>query len=153
MLPSVRSSLAQSSLVFLTTLGALIVLGFVLAYWTWAWFGPKVEPRAPALAAGVATPLAASAYGLFGHPQRQATVPTGLDIRLLGVMAATRGASGYAVLEVDGKHVVALRRGENIAPGIRLAEVYPDHVVLERHGMMETLTWPKRHLPASPLRR
>jgi general secretion pathway protein C len=44
-----------------------------------------------------------------------------------------------------------VREGQDIAPGIRLAEVRPDHVILERNGIREMLAWPKKVTPASPL--
>jgi len=37
-----------------------------------------------------------------------------------------------------------VREGEDLAPGIRLAEVGTDHVILERGGARETLAWPGR---------
>ena len=148
-----RSSLAQTSFVSLATIAALLSLGFVLAYWTWAWFAPGVEPRAPGIAAGNGTQQIASAGNLFGSRQRggNALAPTGIDIKLHGVMAAAGGKSGYAVLQLDGKRDLAVREGQDIAPGIRLAEVRPDHVILERNGVRESLAWPKKDTPASPL--
>ena len=151
-----RSSLAQTSFVSLATIAALLSLGFVLAYWTWAWFAPGVEPRAPGIAAGNGTLGAQSvaAASLFGNRQRDgnAPAPTGLAIELHGVMAASAGKAGYAVLQLDGKRNLAVREGQDIAPGIRLAEVRPDHVILERNGIREILAWPKKKAtPASPL--
>jgi general secretion pathway protein C len=31
-----------------------------------------------------------------------------------------------------------------VAPGLRLAEVHVDHVVLERNGVREALAWPEK---------
>jgi len=150
-----RSSLAQTSFVSLTTIAALLLLGFVLAYWTWSWFAPGVEPSAPGIAMGDGTLGAQSvaAANLFGNLRRDgnAPAPTGIAIKLHGVMAASGGKSGYAVLQLDGKRDLAVREGQDIAPGIRLAEVRPDHVILERNGIREILAWPKKDMPASPL--
>ena len=148
-----RSSLAQTSFVSLATIAALLSLGFVLAYWTWAWFAPGVEPRAPGIVAGNGTQQIASAGNLFGNRQGNgnAPAPTGIAIKLHGVMAASGGKSGYAVLQLDGKRDLAVREGQDIAPGIRLAEVRPDHVILERNGIREILAWPKKTTPALPL--
>lgn len=152
-----RSSLAQTSFVSLTTVAALLLLGFVLAYWTWAWFAPGVEPRAPGIAAGNGTlgQQTVAAGNLFGNLRRDgnAPAPTGIAIKLHGVMAASGGKSGFAVLQLDTKPDMAVREGQDIAPGIRLAEVRPDHVILERNGIREILAWPKadKPLPASPI--
>ena len=129
----------------------MALLGAVLAYWTWAWFAPRAEPRMEASA--VQNGSVASAGGLFGTvPRGQAAAPTGIAIKLLGVVAASGGRRGYAVVQLEGKQILAVHEGEDIAPGIRLAEVDADHVILERNGVRETLAWPQRPGPA-PLRR
>ena len=143
-----RSSLAQTAVVSLITLAALVLLGWVLAYWTWAWLAPRPEPRAqPATALGAG---AGSAQGLFGNLQRGQNIaaPTGIAIKLLGVVAATRGRRGYAVVQLEAREILAVREGEDVAPGIRLAEVHPDHVILERNGVRESLAWPQKNAAA-----
>ena len=85
-----RSGLAQTLLVSLLTLVAVALLGAVLAYWTWAWFAPRAEPRAQATAAQGGS--VASAGAIFGTvPRTQVAAPTGIAIRLLGVVAASGG--------------------------------------------------------------
>lgn len=128
----------------LVTFAAIALLGLVLAYWTWAWFAPRPEPRAPA---AVQTGTRAEiAYGLFGSVQRgsNGAAPTGVAVSLLGVVAAAGGRSGFAVLRLDARQTVAVREGGEIKPGVLLAEVHADHVVLERGGTRETLAWPKQ---------
>lgn len=149
-----RSSLAQTAVVSLVTLASLVLLGFVLAYWTWGWLAPRAEPRLEIAAdpAGRVT----SANGLFGTVQRggKLAAPTGIAIKLHGVMAAPNGKPGdklgYAVVQLDGKQILAVREGEDISPGIRLAEVHPDHLILERNGTRETLAWPEKNKAALP---
>ena len=65
-------------------------------------------------------------------------------MRLMGVVAASAGQLGHAVLRLDAKRTVAVRQGEEVEPGLRLAEVHVDHVVLERNGARETLAWPEK---------
>lgn len=143
-LPFGRVNVAQTVLVSSLTLVAVALLGTVLAYWTWAWFAPRAEPRMEASA--VQNGSVASAGGLFGNVPRgqAAAAPTGIAIRLLGVVAASGGRRGYAVVQLEGKQILAVHEGEDIAPGIRLAEVDADHVILERNGVRETLAWPQR---------
>jgi general secretion pathway protein C len=124
---------------FLATLAAASLLGVVLAYWSWAWLAPSPAPRAPA--AFEAGPRASSAGGLFGNARQ---VPNASAVRLMGVVAASGGRLGHAVLRLDGKKTVAVLQGEEVEPGLRLAEVHVDHIVLERNGTRETLAWPEK---------
>jgi general secretion pathway protein C len=143
-----RSSLAPTAVVSLVTLAALVLLGMVLAYWTWAWVAPRPEPRAqPAAVAGGGV---GAAQGLFGTLQRDQDVaaPTGIAIKLLGVVAAAGGRRGYAVMQLEAREILAVREGEDVAPGIRLAEVHPDHVILARNGIRESLAWPQKNAAA-----
>lgn len=154
-----RSSFAQTAAVSLMTVAALALLGLVLAYWTWAWLGPRPEPRAQAVqAAGWAAGPSQAASDLFGGARRDSgTAPAGFPLRLLGVVAADGGrsvassvaSSGYAVFRLDAKQSVAVREGGEIEPGVRLAEVHADHVVLERGGVQEKLAWPEKSKPAT----
>ncbi len=149
-LPLGRPGLAQTALVSLLTLAGLALLGLVLAYWTWAWFAPRAEPRAEA-AAGEAGNLA-SASRVFGRVERNtgSAAPTGIAIKLLGIVAASGGRRGHAVVQLDAKQILAVHEGEDVAPGVRLAEVLADHLILERGGARETLAWPEKKGSASP---
>ena len=144
-----RSNLAQTAFVSFLRLAALVLLGLVLAYWSWTWLGPRPEPRVETTAEP--TGRMASANELFGRVERGADAPTGSAIKLLGVVAAAGGKPGYAVVRLDAKQVVAVRAGEEVAPGIRLEKVFPDHVILQRNAVRETLAWPERSKSALPL--
>ncbi len=146
-LPLERSGFFLTVVIYVLTLAALALLGMVLAYWTWAWLAPRAEPRMQA--ATVAAGNLASAGLLFGQAARDAAAPTGIAIRLLGIAAASRGRLGNAVVQLDAKQILAVSEGGDVAPGIRLAEVHPDHVVLERGGARETLTWPDKRAPGA----
>jgi general secretion pathway protein C len=143
-LPLGRSSLTQTAVVTLLALAAVALFGLVLAYWTWIWFAPRAESRAEV--ATVGTGSLASASPLFGRVERNkiTAAPTGIAIKLLGVVAASGGRRGYAVVQLEAKQIVAVLEGEDVTPGLRLAEVHPDHVILERGGVRETLTWPQQ---------
>lgn len=73
-----------------------------------------------------------------------AAAATSSAVRLTGVVAASGGRRGHAVLRLDGKRTVAVLEGEDVEPGVRLVEVHADHIVLERNGARETLTWPEK---------
>jgi general secretion pathway protein C len=127
----------------LATLVALALLGVVLAYWSWEWLAPPPAPRAPAaveLAAGTST-----AGRLFRTVKEGAGAPASGAVRLMGVVAGSGSRPGHAVLRLDSKKTVAVLQGQDIEPGLRLAEVHVDHVVLERNGARETLAWPEKN--------
>jgi general secretion pathway protein C len=149
-LPLGRSGLAQTAFVYALTLAALALFGLVLAYWTWVWLAPRAEPRAEP-AAGEAGNLA-SAGRVFGRAERNknSASPTGIAIKLLGIVAASGGRRGYAVVQLDAKQILAVHEGEDVTPGVRLAEVLRDHVILERAGVRETLAWPSKQGSATP---
>lgn len=135
-------------MVTLLTVSALALLTMVAAYWTWEWLAPRQESRAQT-AANVSGHVT-SASSLFGNPERDrnSASPTGIAIRLLGIVTATAGRRGYAVVQLDPKGILAVREEEDIAPGIRLAEVGTNHIILERGGTRETLAWPTKNVPA-----
>jgi general secretion pathway protein C len=149
LLPLGRSGLAQTALVSLLTLAGLALFGLVLAYWTWVWFAPRTEPRAEAAAGEAGNWVSAS--GVFGRVERNKTsaAPTGIAIKLLGVVAASGGRRGYAVVQLDAKQILAVHEGGDVSSGVRLEEVHPDHVILERGGVRETLAWPEKRAAAA----
>jgi len=128
----------------LATIAALALLGTVLAYWSWALFAPPAVPRAPA-AVEIAG-RTSSANGLFGSLKEGlgAAAASSGALRLLGVVAASGLRRGHAVLRLDAKNTVAVLQGDDVEPGLRLAEVHVDHIVLERNGARETLAWPEK---------
>ncbi len=142
-----RSNFVPTAIVSLLTFAAVALLGLVLAHWTWEWLAPRPEPRAPAPTQ--TAQQATVADGLFGNAQSKpdGDAATGIAIRLLGIVAASDGHRGYALLQFEANEVLAVHEGDDVAPGIRLAKVGIDHVVLERGGVRETLAWPKPGVP------
>ena len=144
--------MAATVTVSLLTFAALALLALVLAYWTWVWFAPSPAPRAePVTLSGSSI---SSAQSLFGKVQQNgnAAAPTGSALKLLGVVAAAADQRGYAVIQLNAKQILVVHEGEELAPGIRLAEVHPDHIILEHNdaGTRETLTWPGKHAAVKP---
>lgn len=145
-----RSAPLQTTFVSLLNALALACLAAVLAYWTWRGMvpapGPSTGPTPTAAAGG------GRAGNLFGTVAANPidAVTTAVGIRLLGVVAAADGYAGYAVLQMDGRPIVAARAGSELAPGLRLAEVHPRKVVLERLGVRESLVLPAPPAPIAP---
>ena len=93
----------------------------------------------PAPAQSIAT------WHLFGNtPARPGTGPgapaTTLAMILRGTLADSDPGSGVAVISDGERGENAYRAGESIAPGVKLARVYPDHVILVHDGAEERLT-------------
>src|SRR4051812_9261937 len=61
------------------------------------------------------------------------------NIRALGVMAEGSTGRGIALIGVEGKPARPVRAGEAIAPGVILAEVRRDGVVLDRSGALQQI--------------
>lgn len=144
-----RSAKAQTAAVTLLTAGALTLLALTGAHWTWQWLAPQPELRGQPIANRVGGVI--SANGLFGNAEQDqvGSSPTG-GIKLLGIVAATTGRHGYAVVRLEPRAILTVREGEDIAPGLRLAEVAADHLILERGGTRETLGWPAKSASAEP---
>ncbi|MEO5810647.1 MAG: type II secretion system protein N [Rhodanobacter sp.] len=151
-MPSGRSKLVHTALHSMALAMAMSLLGLVLAYWTWAWWAPSPLPGTTAIAEP-ASPLAA-ASGLFGKLPGAATAdaPTGLAVKLLGVIAGEPEGTGYALLQLDAKKTRVVRAGGYLAPGIRVEKVFPQQVILQRDGVRETLVWPRPVQPAAPVK-
>lgn len=77
----------------------------------------------------------------------------GSDIRLVGVIAQGKQGQGIALLAVDGRPALALRAGEDIAAGVRLAEVRADRVMVSRSGAVQEIRLPARPAPDGIIRR
>lgn len=139
-----RSDAVQKLTVRLVNLAALTLLGFVLAYWTWQWLAPAPQPRATG--GTVISAKASDADTLFGSAPAKTgeTAQTSSSVKLLGVAAASGDRYGHAVLQADGKRVLAVREGGEVLPGLRLVEVWPDHVILDRSGIREKLALPRK---------
>ncbi|HEY0178316.1 MAG TPA: type II secretion system protein N, partial [Dokdonella sp.] len=91
-------------------------------------------------AAAAAAPSIAS-WHLFGDtPQRGGPGAGGAAalarLILRGTLAGADPGDGYAVIADAERGERAFRAGEDVAPGVRLARVYADHVVLA-HGAAE----------------
>lgn len=113
---------------------AVLVIGALLAHWTWVVFAPRSAQVLPAV-------LPASGFQaerLFGSTAVssvavQAALP---NVRLVGVFA---GVPGFAIMELDGKRQVGLATGHEIVAGAKLVEVAIDHVVIERNGVRQQI--------------
>ena len=114
-------------------IGALIV-GLLLARWTWVLFAPHtldVLPPKPDTTGEVSSML----FGAVAVSSVGATTGASLsNVRLLGVFS---GQHGFAVLRLDDKRQLGVALGEEVVKGTRLVEVAADHVVLDYNGVLQ----------------
>jgi len=73
-------------------------------------------------------------------------------IRALGVMAEGASGRGIALLSVNGQPARPVRAGEAIAPGVILAEVRRDGVLVSRAGALQQIRIATKPAPAGILR-
>ena len=143
----------QTALVYAINLVAFSLLTGTLTYWGSVWLATDhMSDSRQETPAGQPVPDTgypeSTAGNLFGIAQREQNVPvaSSIDIKLLGVIAASGNRKGYAILKLDEKEILAIHEGEAIAPGVMLEEVRPKHIALERSGLRETLALPETAL-------
>jgi hypothetical protein len=128
-------------------LGAL-VLGMLLARWSWVLFAP----HATAVAVVPDHGATLEAGRLFGVAVSGVSASEGAALpnaHLVGVFAARTGQPGFAVLKLDEKRQVGVVVGENVVPGTKLLEAHPDYVLLERAGVRQRVNLEEKAVGAS----
>ncbi len=69
---------------------------------------------------------------------------TRLRLTLKGVFASDQKAAGWAIIADPKGKEDSYSIGDPLPGGARLAEIYPDRIILERNGRFETLKLPKK---------
>jgi len=127
----------------------LLLLTASLAQWTWLMVKPSLPPLmiaapSPAPAANTFSPESLLAAHLFGQASQELSggrldnLPlSSLNLVLTGVIAAASG--GYALISVNGQSEEPFVIGQTITAGAVLQAVYPDRVVIQRNGALESL--------------
>jgi general secretion pathway protein C len=77
---------------------------------------------------------------------RQTTLP----LVLTGVIASNDPQYGLAILGQSAQTTKVYPVGDNVPGGAKLHSVYPDHVVIDRGGVLETLALPRNTAPGAP---
>ena len=137
-----RRSLEWTAIATSAVLGALAV--WLLARLIWI-LVPRGDAGDTALHVvtgdAAATTTSIAKWHLFGNTPLAATA-SGAAVQsmiLRGTLADRDPAAGVAVIDAgDGEK--AYRAGETMSGGLKLARVYPDHAVVLRDGVEETLT-------------
>lgn len=130
-------------------LGALTLLCWLLAHWTWVILQPqtvRAEPALPGvtdLRAARDAVIGARLFGLQGEAGAEAKPVTTLNLKLRGVFAAHVRSGSYAVLSLNDKPAEVTAEGGEVSSGIVLYAVHRDHVVIRRQGVLERVDFPE----------
>jgi len=141
--PHIRNPPLETLLLVLLVL----VLAAQLAWWTWRFAAPpEVKAQAASAPADVDLDLVARLFG-----SRHASTASAGALRLKGVVAPTPGTTAAAIFAGPAGKDIAVLPGGEAASGVKLAEVYPDHVIVTRAGARERidLEAPKAAKPAN----
>lgn len=118
-----------------------IVLCASLAYWSMQLFKPPLRPvAAPPRAAQQVVRTEAAAALLGG---RTANVAVASNYQLRGIIFSGSPHNSVAILSADGKPAQAVRVDMEIAPGVKIAEVHRDYVLLSEGGATKRVELPE----------
>lgn len=127
----------------LLTAGLALALGLLVARSTWYFLMPKKEAAkiSPVQVSIEEAANAVIAANLFRGqaPAAEPAIEAASEFKLRGVFAGTDRLPAMAIINVPGKGDQPVRAGAEIVPGLELAAVYPDHVIVRRQGISERL--------------
>ncbi len=132
---------------------ALIIAGWLAMTWYWTLSSAPVARRPATRAAAGASGqpatelaervIAAAPFGLLANRDDPPATVTPGDMRLKGVVARSGARPGGAIIAQGGTDAWVLTGGD-IAPGVTLLEVHPDHAIVRRGGRTERLELEER---------
>src|SRR5689334_12922015 len=135
---AIKSDKPRHGLVGVVAIVALtLVLAFQLAHWTWVFLAPPQVAKTPDGDAGVDMAAIAKLFG--AAPPASATAASMSNLRLKGVVAPDEGPIASAIFSTGSGKDVAVSVDREIAPGVKLVEVKPDHVIVSRGGVNERI--------------
>jgi general secretion pathway protein C len=120
----------------LLVVALVLLLGWQLAHWTWAFLAPPRVAAAPPPAASVDLAAVAALFGAAAPGTPQAASGS---LRLKGVVAPTPGVAASAIFSTGSGRDIAVFLDREVQPGVKLVEVAPGHVILSRGGVRERL--------------
>ena len=137
----------------------LLAWQLVQLAWTLLGAGKTAAPVAATGPAGVVTPPArtvdvnsivnAHLFGEVNAPAAGATDPNAvaasqMPLVLVGTIANTDPALGYAIIGENSASAKVYAVGKTITGGTKLHSVYPDRAILDRGGRLEALLLPRK---------
>lgn len=136
----------------------VIAIAWQLVQLTWMLLEPTPTAELEPVAASTATParpkgvdvqaiVNAKLFGTAesGEPAQGPAPETQLPLVLSGVFAGEDPEKGWALIGDSAQQTKVFSVGDSVRSGARLHAVYPDRVILDRNGTLETLALPKRN--------
>lgn len=144
-----RLSATGPQVATLVLAGAIAAQLAVLAWKFVAPPAPVAVPPPPAPARSAFDPARLQAANLFGAraqaPQSGESAPrTNVPLVLVGTLAGPQPEQGLAILGESPQAAKVYMVGATLPGGVKLHSVYPDRVVLDRGGALETLPLPRQ---------
>jgi len=125
----------------------VLVLAWQLAHWTWVFVAPGPVAALPEREPAVDLAAVAKLFGAAAPSGGQAAASSS-GLRLKGVVAPTPGVAASAIFSTGTGKDLAVFVGREVTPGVKLAEVMPDHVIVTRAGIRERIDLETRRATA-----
>lgn len=77
--------------------------------------------------------------------------PSGLNLSLVGVLFSTSSGESQVIISAANGPARTFVVGDDLPGGVKIKQITPDGVVLEREGELESLSLPKNELIFDPL--
>jgi general secretion pathway protein C len=159
-----RSGRWMQSLPWLVSVALVLLLAWQLVQLAWTIMGtqatgPAAAAPAPAGApAGPAVDLQAIVnahlFGVAGasagSSDPQDVAATQMTLVLAGTIAESDPGKGYAIIGESAANAKVYSVGKTITGGTKLQAVYPDRVILDRGGRLESLMLPRKFQGGGP---
>jgi len=133
----------------LVTVALTLVLAYQLAHWTWVFVAPAPVAAIPEDERAVDLAAIAKLFGAAA-PEGPSGNTSVAGLRLKGVVAPTPGVVASAIFSTGSGKDLAVMIDREVKPGIKLAEVKPDHVIVSRAGVRERIDLETRRASAGP---
>jgi len=155
-------AISPRSLPLVVSAGLVVLLAWQAVQLTWTALGARQAPATAPVGAGPApaAPPAAAAvdverivnahlFGVAGAPASADADPssvaaTRLNLVLAGTIAHADPKRGFAILGESAASARVYSVGKTVTGGAKLHAVYPDRVILDRGGKLESLMLPKQ---------
>ncbi|MEP7069363.1 MAG: type II secretion system protein N [Usitatibacter sp.] len=131
---------AKSGVIGTLALVALVLLlAFQLAHWTWVFVAPVEVAAIPEGAPAINLGAVAKLFGADAPKSSSGAVASLSGLRLKGVIAPDAGPAASAIFSTGAGKDIAVFVDSDVQPGVKLAEVKPDYVVVSRAGVRERI--------------
>ena len=123
----------------LALVALVLLLAFQLAHWTWVFVAPAEVAAIPEGAPAINLGAVAKLFGADAPKSSSGAIASLSGLRLKGVIAPDAGPAASAIFSTGAGKDIAVFVDDDVQPGVKLAEVKPDYVVVSRAGVRERI--------------